>query len=185
MKRFIVLFKLLFIVSVIFGQSFDPDCGKNHYGVGSIRYAGLEHRYTSIYVTVQPVDKGFGLRADIPVIWDLGVYVSASAFGAYWVPGTYGDIPHYKFATGLIYYVKVSSMIQPRFTLGLSYHEFWGCHWNADNSQLKSFKEYLANKKNPISFSTGVGMRVGRWVTLGFRYDFYRVESNVDLGISF
>ncbi len=185
MKRFVLLFKLLLIVSVIFGQRYDPDCGKNHYGVGSIRYAGLEHRCTSVYATVQPVDKGFGLRVDIPVIWDLGVYLSCSAFGAYWVAGTFGDIPHYKFATGLIYYVKVSSLIQPRFTLGLSYHEFWRCHWDAANSNLKSYKEYLANKRNHISLAPGVGMRVGKWVTLAFRYDFFRVESNVDVGISF
>jgi hypothetical protein len=185
LKRIIVLFKLLFICSIIFGQNIDPDCGKNPYGVGSLCYAGREFRYTTLYITMQPVDKGFGLRADIPVKWDMGVYVSASTFGNYWVSGTYGDIPHYKFEAGLIYYTKVSSMIRPRFTLGLSYHEFWQCHWNADNPKLNSYEEYLGNKKNHFSFAPGVGTVVGKWITLGFRYDFLRCESNVDVGISF
>jgi hypothetical protein len=162
-----------------------PGCSKNPFNAGSIVYAGRMHKDATIYFIAQPVDKGGGFRLDYPVYMPLGAYVSATAFGNYWIMGTFGEIPHQKFSMGVIYYLNINQYIQPRFTLGGNYNSFIGNHWHVDNSQLMPYQSYLPSKSGHLSFEAGMAMRVGRWATVEYTYDFHRNESNAGFGVSF
>jgi hypothetical protein len=181
------LITILFLIISLTGLS-QPGCGKNSFGIGHVKYAGLNKSTHAICLALQAVDKGIGVLYANKVIGDLWTYGSIS-HGNYWVPGTFGYIPHNKFALGIIYDAGLTDRVQMGFSLGVSYHGFHGYkdRWGGIDESAKT-SYYRLNH-----FSGETGMRAiiktkfwfVRGIWIGARYDPFRTESNIDIGISF
>jgi hypothetical protein len=179
MKKLLILF--LLTSTIIQAQ----DICKNRYGAGKLVYAGLKQKNTVVYLTAQYVDKGLGLRIDRNLNKDLALYGSVSK-GNYWTMGMHGEIPHYKFATGVVYCNNVLPLMQPRLTAGVSFHAMEDVSWNKLNyPAAHDWEYYLPDKSGNISFELGIGMVVAGWVAVGYRFDIIRHEGNAEIGISF
>jgi hypothetical protein len=171
------LFVIVWILIIVFLTCFNlkaQDICKNRYGAGTLVYAGLNPNNTIIYASVQYVDKGYGIRVDRNINKDLAVYGSVTAFGSYWAMGMFSEVPHQKYALGIVYCNNVLPLIQPRLTAGVSYHTVQDDWWY-----------YLPDKQGNISCEFGVGMVVARWVAIAYRFDILRHEGNAEIGVNF
>jgi hypothetical protein len=184
---FFVIICLIFIACILFGPSISAqDICKNRYGTGTLIYAGLQQKNTIVYVSAQYVDKGFGFRVDRNLNKDIAIYGSVTGFGSYWTMGMYSEIPHQKYALGIVYCNNALPLIQPRLTAGISYHTVQDGEWQSRNpNHAHDWWYYLPDKQGNISCEFGVGMVVARWVAIAYRFDILRHEGNAELGINF
>jgi hypothetical protein len=160
-----------------------PSC-LNHSGTRV--YAGLEHPDNIVFGTFQATDAGYGVGYIRSLTSSLGLYFSGS-YGEYYVPGLsreYKDVPHYKIASGIVHGGQVLPDLRCNFILGLSYHDFWGIK---DYDWIKTvYDKYNRHSKmSHFSCEFGSAVTLWNWLYVGFRWDWIRVESNIDVGISF
>ena len=176
----LLVFLFLFVSFLISAQ---PDCARNPLGSGHVEYRGLKHPLNSIYITAEPQDAGYGLRYNREVYKPFGFYISGLR-GMYGVPGTTWDIPHYNIATGVTYNQRIIEGMIAHFSLGGTYHAFWGSQ--PPDWIKKVWDTYDHYKKlNHWSFEAGMGMIIANVWSTAVRVDFLRGEVKCDFGISF
>jgi len=165
-----------------FGQEDDP-CGKNSFGIGNIISIKMDIPNNVFYGAFFVQDNGKGLGYIRRIYTKLGGYTSLSK-GKYWINGTDYFVKHHKSALGIVYYMPSYDIMEGYFTLGGSYHYFGSegiPSWVYDTIETNTAQ----NRLKHWSFELGCGMRVGRFITSGFGFDFLRDESYIYLGISF
>ena len=122
--------------------------------------------------TYQFIDNGFGLNYT-RLISNYGIYGVISK-GNYWMIGDY-TVSHFKATIGVSAKLNPSYKNNPYFSFGIAYHEFWGIPI-IHNLAKKAF--------NPFSAEFGISENVER-VNVGVRYDVFKNEAALDIGILF
>jgi len=128
-------------------------------------------RANAIYVVLQPIDNGVGLRGDYHIS-KLGLYSSLS-YGNGALYKTYDLKNHFKVSTGILIPLHDSYGTIFDITAGVNYH------------YLESVIDNI--KVNPVIFNTwsyelGISAKYSRF-TIGLRTDILRWEPSIDIGI--
>ena len=128
----------------------------------------------NIYLSLQPVDFGIGIRFD-KKIFSNGFYLSYTR-GSYGMGEGFYIHKHQKFTVGLLQYISQDEFPGSAFSIGLCYNTYG--NYNAPpNMTDKALDKF--------SFELGAKTSFTKRLSIGLRYDFYRNESSVDLGINF
>lgn len=132
----------------------------------------------TVYFSFQPTDLGVGLRFDHRINENFGVYGSA-AYGQYRLPAGGYIKDHLKFAFGGMKYMPPNKDNGSVFHFGGGFvHDLYG----ETNITVDNFN---ADVLRPISFECIVGIKTLSNFTLGIRFNFFKVESAIDVGYTF
>jgi len=135
------------------------------------------YKPNTIYLVLQPVDYGIGIRYDRMFNPFWGSYIALS-HGNYKLET--GEIikNHYKVVSGVLLYLRPSHRFyQTYLGVGLSYNEYSGLYNippTAPNSMLDQW-----------SFELSCHARLARKFNIGVRVDPIKWDSSIDFGISF
>jgi hypothetical protein len=129
----------------------------------------------TLYVSLQPVDMGVGLRYDRVITKKIGVY-SSIAYGNYRLPYEGYIKDHIRAVIGGLYYLKPDRYIKPSFGIGLIY-SYYG-------DRYITIADFEDSVLHPFSFELGINTKIRRFAA-GVRYDPVKNESAVDIGITF
>ena len=129
----------------------------------------------TIYLTLQPIDLGVGVRYDRKVN-DYGIYTSV-AYGNYYVFPEVTIKNHVRVVVGALYYTKTDGISRFYYGAGVVYSRF----------DKPSFTIYDLSPKvyMPLTFEVCVNTLIKRKWAVGLRYDFIKNESAIDFGIYF
>lgn len=131
----------------------------------------------ALYLSVQPGDRGLGIRYD-RYVGRTGIFLSGARGGYKFNDGGYIK-DHYRFALGGIYQPRQklnNPYIKDYFTFGLSYHLYGAREYNPIFINENVFK--------PWSFEFGGGVRLFKFA-FGLRMDIIKWEGIVDFGWRF
>jgi len=138
----------------------------------------LANSQNTVYLTFQPTDLGAGLRYDHQVNTDFGLYASAS-YGQYRMPmGSYIK-EHLKFAFGAMKYMP------PNKDNGAIVHFGAGFVHDRYGEVKITFDGFNTEVLRPITFECFTGIRLQKGFSLGLRFNFFKVESSIDIGYAF
>ena len=129
----------------------------------------------AVYISYQPVDFGFGLRADYH-LGSVGLYNSLS-YGDGAVYRDYNMRDHYKLTMGIR--VPLNDYLNNKYGLnfGINYHRL--------GSYVKENITWDTKLFNPWSFELGISVYCWGKFALGIRTDILRNEPCLDLGYAF
>ena len=130
-----------------------------------------QHHPSALYVALQPVDFGIGVRGDY-YINGLGLYSSVS-YGNWGLYRQYDIKHHVKFTTGVLLPLPDYNGASFDVTAGLNYHLLGSVMMENSYLNPKIF--------NPWSFELGLTVKLKRFA-LGVRTDILRWEPCVDIG---
>jgi len=171
MKK-IIIFIILFFLSTfaLYAQSYDNERFDNIYN-------NKLYKPNTIYVVLQPVDYGIGLRYDrmFNPLW--GSYISLTHGKFELETGEIID-HHYKVVSGVLFYLRPSDRFYWSYIgLGLSFNGYEGLH----NIPYTFPPQAL----DVWSFEISCNARLTNKFNVGVRIDPLKWESSVDLGFSF
>lgn len=138
----------------------------------------LVNAQNTVYATFQPTDLGVGVRFDHQINPDFGLYASAS-YGQYRLPADGYIKDHLKFAFGAMKYMPTNKDNGSVFHFGGGFvHDRYGeLNLTVDNFNSDLFR--------PITFEVIWGIRLQKNFSLGIRFNFFKVESAIDVGYAF
>lgn len=128
-----------------------------------------------IYVTLQPVDLGIGLRYDRHFS-DVGIYATLTR-GNYRLRDSYIN-NHIRVSAGslIVFNKNTPANKESIVSCGIVYHHYGERCYDPKIINEKIFR--------PISIELGVGANVNRF-NVGIRIDILKAEGNADFGVSF
>lgn len=138
----------------------------------------LLNAQNTVYFSFQPTDLGVGLRFDHRIDQNVGLYCSA-AYGKYRLPvGGYIE-NHLKFAVGAMKYMPPNKDDNSIFHFGAGFvlDQYGETYITVDNFNVDVFR--------PITAECIVGIKTLSNFTLGLRFNFFKVESAIDVGYTF
>lgn len=131
----------------------------------------------TIYVSIQPVDLGIGLRQDLQ-LGRIGLYTSASYGNYNFYEGNYIR-NHFKEVLGVILYsrVNIDNNRIPLVGCGLTYNQYGERYITTPNFNQKVL--------NPLSFEISTYLSLVKHLAFSIRFDFIKSESTIDVGYAF
>jgi hypothetical protein len=128
----------------------------------------------AIYVAIQPVDVGIGIRGDY-YFNDIGAYSSVS-YGNGGLYKHFNMQHHVKLTTGVLIPLPDYQTWKYDFTVGINYHYIHDATINNISVDPEIF--------NPLSFELGLAVKM-KYLAIGIRTDILRWEPCVDVGYVF
>ena len=134
----------------------------------------LQGQLNAIYLSLQPIDLGVGLRYD-RVIKNIALYSSIS-YGKYRLPEGGYIRDHVRGVVGVL---KVCEPVRHNGTAFFYGGGFVYSHYGERNITIP------LSPLRPVSFECAVSLRTLHDFTAVMRYDFFKRESALDFGYSF
>ena len=131
--------------------------------------------FDAIYVSYQPVDFGFGIRADYH-LGSIPIYNSIS-YGDGALYRNYDMRDHYKFTMGIGIPMKDYLNNEYKFNAGINYHKL--------GSIMIENIPWDTHLFNPFSFELGIAVYCWGNFALAIRTDILRWEPCLDIGWAF